>query len=338
MAALDQLYDQQPPVTMASWLADFESTQVAPIYRIADELMVEVREHAVASAHGARSATSYITCGLATYRQPEVIFTWAAGSLEIQAAAVAAALRAVGRAVASGTLILRPGVGFYLGEDALVEHVGLSGLLFVPAQAMPGLTPVPGALHAIAVTSAELEVAMMMSPHRVISRLGLLHRRFPCPAWSAPRRSVATPWEPTILATSPRAVVPGLTVERDGVTLTVRLPRSSAAHFAEVLGAMGDAGVALVTAPSPDADAHRVWNAGSRDAVTVTRPRTSPTGVAGGFLRIVDGEHLAATALEDGYQLTVDAVGRDELLAVLACGLTWYAHSDAGDVQVRLDG
>jgi hypothetical protein len=245
---------------------------------------------------------------------------------------VTAALRAVGRAVRSG-LELRAGVSFYLGEGALLEGVGLSGLAFWPARSQPGLRPPPGALHAVAVTGAELELIGRTSVHRVLSRLGVVSAVFPWPVWSFPRRSVVRADEPTTMSASRRVALPGIVVSLDGIALTLRVPRAAAPGLASVLGALPRGGAVVLSDPDPVADGLLVWDADRQQTRAVSAPRAVGRYTAGAFVRICDGDVLSGGVVEDGFALTVDPASRDGLRAALIAGDDWRARAAAGEVR-----
>lgn len=322
---------------MASWIAEFEQSQPSPRYRVDPELEVEILEHAVATAHGPRTGTSYLTSGLATFGQPELVFTWCGPRLlGTPSAATIAALRAVGRAAAQG-LELRAGTAYYLGDGALLEGVGLSGLVFVPAQAMPGLTPRPGALHAVAVTGAEIDLIVKTTSHRVMSRLGQLYTRFPWPVWSAPRRSVVRDGETTTIGALPRAVVPGFSVALDGTALSLRLPAASGAALAAAIQdpeAVYSNGVLVSSEPDPSSDAHLLWLPDQKETRAISAPRARGTRTAGAFLRISGGDAVCGSVLEDGFTLSLDPESREAMAAALTAGRGWTGRAEAGEVQV----
>lgn len=323
---------------LASWLAEFEAPP-APRYRVAPDLDVEIVEHAVATAHGPRPGTSFVTRGLGVQGHPELILTWCGPRLlGTPTAAAIAALRAVARAAGLG-LEVRAGVAYDLGEGALLEGVGLSGLVFVPAQPMPGLAVPPGALHAIAVTRAELELVARTTVHRLMSRLGQLYGRFPWPAWSCPRRSAGTPGEETVLAQMPRAVVADLAVALDGTTLSIRVPRASTRAFRAALGdpdAMYGHGVVINARPDGACDGHLLWLPERMETEAVSAPRARGRRTAGAFLHVVGGDAVRGTVLEDGFSLALDPDSREALCAAMEGGLAWHERAEAGEVQVTV--
>jgi hypothetical protein len=219
-------------------------------YRVDPELAVEITEHAVATAHGMRAATTFMTRGLPR----EVLFTWCGPRLipTPTAGAISALRKLAGYELA-------PGGWFDLGAGALLANVGLVGFVFVPAMAMPGVTPPEGALHAIAVTADELGAP---APGRVIARLGLRFGRFPCPPWSMPRMAVARAAEPSVLARTRRVAVPGLSVALENGTLEVTVPDASRQQLDAALADPGD-GIVIIAAPDPRADAQLAWLPGA---------------------------------------------------------------------------
>jgi hypothetical protein len=338
-SAAQRLGFVEPPVFtgMASWVAEFDTWRPSPRYRIDPELDVEILEHAVATAHGPRTGVSFITRGLCAFGQPELIFTWCGPRLlGTPSAAAIAALRAIGRAAAAG-LALRPGSAYYLGDGALLEGVGLAGFVFVPAQAMPGLVPPRGALHAVAVTAAEIDLVVRTTVHRVTSRLGKLHRRFPWPVWSAPRRSVVRDGEATAIGALPRAIVPGFTVALDGVSLSLRLPAASRDALAAAIGdpeAVLAHGVVIGAEPDPASDAHLLWLPDERETHAISAPHAGGSRTAGAFLRVAGGDALRGSVLEDGFDLSLDPESRDSMCAALLAGDTWTGQAEAGEVRV----
>jgi hypothetical protein len=311
--------------------------QQVDLYRVDPQLEVEILEHAVATAHGPRMATSYITRGLVTSNQPEVVFTWCGPRLlAAPSASVIASLRALGRSVLAG-LTLRPGGSYYLGEGALLDGVGLSGLVFAPATRMAGLVPPERAVQAIAVTGAELELAGKTSVHRVLARLGMCNRQFPWPAWSCPRLSSSRADEATALAGARRVPLPGLTVALDGSTLAIRVPRASAIDLAALLIApaamLGDE-LLLPADPASDTGAVLVWDAERQRTHVFSAGRRRDRRIGGGFLQVLHGPEVLGRVLEDGFALTLDPVSRQQMCSALTAGTSWRAPALAGDVSL----
>jgi len=338
MRALDA--PQVPVVAgIASWLAEVDVSKATETYRVDPELSVEIREHAVATAHGPRAGTSFVTRGLGSLGHPELVFTWCGPRLlGTPAAAAIAAMRTIARAAAAG-LELRAATAYHLGAGAMLEAVGLTGVVFVPAQVMPGLDPPRGALHAVGVTAAELALVARAGVHRLMSRLGRLHDRFPWPAWSSPRRSVGAADETTALAGLPHAIVPGLVVALDGTDLSIRVPRASATALNAAIhdpSAVYAHGIAIAGEPDRDADAHLLWLDDRRETIAVSAPRARGRRTAGGFLHVAGGDALRATVLEDGFSLAFDPDSRSRLAGALANGLGWIGRAEAGVVRVTM--
>jgi hypothetical protein len=309
---------------LVSWLAECDPAPRRPAHRIDPALMVEIVEHAVATPHGPRTAVSFVTNGL----DREVVFTWCGPKmLGTPCAATIAALRRIGRASSSGTA-LHPGASFFLGEGAFIDGVGLAGVMLIPAQAMPGVAPPPGALHAIAVTAHELEAASVTSSLRVIGRLGVDRPGFPCPPWSTVRPSVARLGEPTILTATRRASIAGLTVAEERDIVEVRVPRASAEALALVVDAPGD-GVAIAAELDAAADGLRVWPARGGDPLVIGDVCSR---IAGAFVRISAAEQTSAAPLEDGYAIALDHAARRRVGAALLDGRSWRA----GDVAFHV--
>jgi hypothetical protein len=307
--------------------------QQPDLFRVDPPVAVERIEHAVATAHGPRVATSFVTHGMRVYGQPEVVFTWCGPQLlPVPSAAVIAALQALGRGGGAAPR-LRPGSSFYLGEGALLGGVGLSGLVFAPARPMAGLRLVLGAVHAIAVSGAELELAGRTSVHRVLSRLGIQYRQFPWPLWSCPRMSVARGDEATALDGTQRVPVPGVVAALDGATLSIRVPRAATIELARYLVG-GD--VVVPADPDPSADALLVWDAERGRTQVYEAARRAGRRIAGGFVRFERGTERIGRVVEDGFALTLDPVSRERLCACLAARQPWRERAVAGEVQVEI--
>jgi hypothetical protein len=314
-------------------LATVQLHQQADPCRVDPALEIERVEHAVATAHGPRVATSFVTRGMAALGQPEVVFTWCGPQLlPVPSAAVTSTLQALGRATAAG-LRLRAGSSFYLGEGALLDGVGLSGLVFVPTRAMAGLRLVLGAVQAIAVTGAELALIGRTSVHRVLSRLGAQHRRFPWPLWSCPRMSVARADEATDLEGTRRIPLPGVVAALDGATLSIRVPSAVTIELARHLVT----GNLVVPAdPDPSADALLVWDADRGRTQVYEATRRTGHRIAGGFVRFERGDQRAGRVVEDGFALALDPVSRERLCASLVVRKPWRERAIAGEVHVDI--
>jgi hypothetical protein len=324
---------------IAAWLARLDTFTETPTYRVDEGLSVEIREHAVATAHGPRPATSFVTRGLCDHRQPELVFTWCGPRLlGTPTAAAIAGLRTVGRAIVQG-LELRPGSAYALGDGALLESVGLAGFMFVPAQAMPGLSPPKGALHAVGVTAGELDLVAKTTVHRLASRLGEIYGVFPWPVWSAPRRSAGSGREETALAAFPRAIVPGLVVALDGTALSITVPRASTLALIAAIrdpAAVYAHGVAIGAEPDASADGQLVWCDDDKETIAVSAPKARGRRTSGAFLHVAAGDCVRGTVLEDGFTLALDPDSRDALCAALEAGLSWNERAEAGEVQVTI--
>lgn len=150
--------------------------------------------------------------------------------------------------------------------------LGFKSVVYVPAQRLEG---VPGvrldSLVALGLFAGEAEVVTKHGPMRVLSRLGVQHRWFPCPVWSDRGREpavTAAEMEKSRLAAVPRLnltravtmrVVPG---EGPG-TLLLRVMEAGQRALAEHLSKRPPgSSLALLTAPSQDADACLVWRPG----------------------------------------------------------------------------
>jgi hypothetical protein len=326
------------PGGLARWLARLARRE--PIrHRVDPRFSVEIVEHAVATAHGVRTARSFVTCGLAGSGRPELVLTWLPPRLlGTPSAAIVAALRAVGRAVAAGRS-LRPGSAHQLGAGAPLEEVGLSGLIFTSARPMPGLGPPPGALHAVAVTGAELALAARTSSHRVLSRLGEAFGEFPWPAWSTPRPSLGRVGEATALAALPRAEVPGLTAGIDGQALAARLPQTSVPALVAALRDPATVlvhGVVIPAEPDPRADGLLVWQPARAETIAISAPHARGPRTAGGFLHVAAGDRVRGRVLEDGISLELDPASRDSLCASLEQGVAWQDRTPDGEVRVSM--
>lgn len=190
------------------------------------------------------------------------------------------------------------------------------------AEPIPGMDLPDDAIAVTMLTAAEAEVALWLSPLRVLHRLGEAARWFPWPPWNDPRREDAGALDrgASALGSVPMLRLPSshLALEAPEVgpgargvglagTLVLGLHPQDQAAFAVNPPSRREA-VALVVARHPYADGALVWRPGQGQAEAI--------GPASGRARVVAGTFLAlgragadppvARVLEDGFLALLD--------------------------------
>jgi hypothetical protein len=288
------------------------STPVFPqwIEVIPGRLRVRVFLHEIEYENEKFSCWSYLTDGLVTQKQKEIIFTlrrdpsqkpedYPREFLDFFATVFQYAERGQLVDVGQSTLF---------GETGLGGNRDFRGIGYIEPQGFPGVETKDVLLLAgILLKNDEAQIAWDLGLTRVTALLGMKYRYYPCPPWSDLKREpVATLhamekshlWE--IARVPARATY---YEERKHIFLSV-LPssRASLQGFLDKLPPTKP--LALRTQPDPRANACLVWHSGHNQPVAITPPDSNRSRKTGAFLAFVPEQDANDIRMvEDGFFL-----------------------------------
>jgi hypothetical protein len=281
---------------------------------IPGSLAASVYLHDVKQHEGSARCWSFVTMGLAAHGQREVVFMVkipaGANPAEVTTEPLRFAVMLM-QLASQGKLVKHGGFSELRGAG----YLGAPGILYVNAPTITGVELPTGALLAIRVTEAELQVLRDQGATRVLSALGKTFRHYPYPPFSdASRGDIASPamYKGSILEGVPHLQVHGWSrLANDKVTLEIT--EDAAATFAQALVNLpATAGFALYTHIDPTCDGCLVWSTGQADPSAITPPDSAGQKLCGAFVLVVPQQQANAVRIhEDGFALLLtDATAR----------------------------
>jgi hypothetical protein len=331
------------------------------------QLSARIFLHDVATALGEIPCWSFVTEGLAPYRQPELVVTLRRRPSE----GVADYPRAV--LDLFGVVYQRARDGRVATAGAVAEfpldvlgHGAPTGVVFVPAQPLPGVGRLQNALAGLLLRPEELRAAQQVGPSRATALLGQATRCFPCPSWSdRDRPAVLSPADvrASVLGNTPCVPGTGTVVRmyrsrretsppaRDGAPGTflaaapgkqieLRVPTGSRACLDEALGGLPPCTpLALMTTPDPYANARLVWKPGQKAPEVLLAHDSDALHVTGGFVALAHapGARDVGTVLEDGFSLELSESSWARLLQAVRDGVPLDLPGTDGEMGLSLD-
>jgi hypothetical protein len=298
--------------------------------------------HSIETAHGQLSCWSYVTNGLATRGQKEVILTVACEADEATQAFPSDPLQLFGQinqlTLAGDVLDVGGTITFDSRNLILGRHV-----MFIRAQPLQGVD-VPGSgLAAILVTQEEVFAAIAFGVTRVMARLGFASRYYPCPPWSSRRRfgiSLERMQSETVLASVSRKHVSGARVVQEGPRATIRCTRRASTELAQCLrGLQGEECLALLTDLDPTANGCFVWEPGQSGPGAITPPHSDGSRLSACFALFVPHQPEDETKLiEDGVGFILTASSWSQVHQALLAGenLT-LASKKGGTISIEIN-
>jgi hypothetical protein len=329
----------------------------APVTMIAEEpvvpggVVVRIYGHAIETQRGPLDAWTFVSDGLRTFGQKELVFTVkrAPGEKDgdyprdlLAFYRTVDALARRGRVVdVGGESRTRPTSRGFLGRPEF--HC----ILYTPYQPLDGIPIAGPSITALIVTCNEAD-ATQFGLTRVMARLGAAERFYPTTPWADRERpELIGPDEDagSVLAKMPlaRFARAGVRRERSGkVVLTL------GTAYAEVMrrffGRMTErSAFALLVTVDPSADACLVWSPGQKEAIAISPPGSTGSRVAANFVAFAPGvDRDQVTVLEDGIAVASTAPTWNKLKSALESGtalslpslgqgfeIVWRAAEDA---------
>lgn len=270
---------------------------------------------------------SYLTEGFARYGQAEILFLLRRTPLDPEPSTwPLQALAAVAERARAGDIVRAGGhTGFAPSSYLTMRDWG--GWIYLPAQRGAGIAP--QALHAVAVTHDELQVAKAFGAQRIAGRFARVAAYWPAPPWSEPHPSFAPHDELTTSLLASIRVIGGLdiTVTRAGERVLAQVPRAMIGELRAALAALpADAPLAIATTVADSADAAMVWQPGQDTASAIHAPDSTGLRVAAAFLLLVPQQEKEVMQLvEDGYAAHLTDVTWRKLRGALGDGAPFSA-------------
>jgi hypothetical protein len=279
----------------------------ARVVLVPKKLVVDFHAHGSAAGDTAQFLSA-VSEGFNRYKQRELAITLRLGPTEDPTEKMRDLTRyfsTVWRWAQEGVLV-DAGDCTHFGERGLFGG-SANGLVYTDARDIPDVELPPDALAALVVNDEEVRLAMGFGAYRLLARLADHYAQFPFPTWTdLTRPSLATPRElESQLTKLKRVRARGACYLLEKGRIRVSLPVSARAVLAQGIAALAPgAPFALLTDPSPEANALAVWYPGQQEAKTVITEGSQGLRVTGAFLAIVPGGQSDRTnRLEDGYTL-----------------------------------
>lgn len=302
-------------------------TPPARVSLVPDKLAVSVMALDIASANGPVPCWVYLSEGLRACGQREVAF--ALRRLPTEAAdrypheplhlfRTVLSLAEHGQAIETGAVM-------ELGPPPLLNNPSIRGIGYLRMHPLLGLRAPEGALAAIALFGHEVDVARLHGLTRIVARLGLSTRQYPCPAWcERDRPALVSPacFNQTALSRAATIRISGTiaTLEANQVSLLVP-SRAIGQARAQLSQIPESAPFALLCDLDPHADACLVWQPGQQGPVGISPSGSSGHRVAGTYFLVVgDQASHSARILEDGFVVMTTAPAITAIRRALSSG------------------
>lgn len=311
---------------------------------IPNKLAVSIYFHNIVISGKSVPCWSYVSDGLISLKQKEIIFT-------LQALAGEDTSKFPTQPLQIFVLIYKTAAQQKLSNAGDVIPLGEKGLYgFLTIALMPPLVEIPNInfnrpmLSAVLLTKDESLVAKSFGLTRVISRLGYEQKRFPCQGANARDRQPIN-WQigvqKSVIKNLPRTPVKQASVylsagEHVVLSLPTLLHTAMASAFKKH---PPNKPLCLLTQLSPSQEGCLVWLADSGATEMHMRPNASGDSIGGSFILLEPGQTKdGAAILEDGFSmqfspdnwsLFIDAVANKQFFHIQGSGgdmdfiLTW---------------
>jgi hypothetical protein len=271
------------------------------------QLAAQVYFHEIESSAGAIRCWSYITSGLLTHGQKELIFTLRCAPDEPNNTFPDDPLHLFSffhQLAQNGQLVDAGGVTQFGEQNFLGRH-----LAYMYPQPLEGV-PVPHrAIVALLVTDDEVSAVQEFGISRLMSRLGHASSHYPCPPWSdrsRPGLSFERARQESILARVPRFHAPGVRIVREGQRVVLRVaPQARESLQRNLKQVPRNSSVALLTEIDTTANGCLVWDPDQPGGpMAITPPGGDGSRLCGCFALFVPAQKRDEVRLfEDGISL-----------------------------------
>jgi hypothetical protein len=330
---LDRLFSKKTPPT-APWSFPHR------IEGLTDTLAFTVFEHEITTLGRVIACWTFVSDGLVGMGQKELALTIKRGrdehpegiAREVGSFLVDMYRRAgQGRRVDVGDLTLFGGPG----------PAGVRGFAYVAPETLPGVELPLLTLAAIALIGLEAPLARNYGPARVLARLAVHYRHYPCPPWWERGRAAVAAGagdDTSLLAQMVRVHVRGVCARMAGsnVRLSVH-PGAREALQRTLFETPSDVAFAMLIAPDPEADGMLVWRPGDDQLAAATPEGSRGERLSLAFVGFAVGvDDVGGRVMEDGAMLMFTTEAWATLGAALAAGEPLTLSPTVGNVGLEL--
>jgi hypothetical protein len=294
------------PATAASQASSSTTDFPRSVEVIPGKLNVKVFLHDAKNGDELVHCWSFLSDGLAAYKQKEIIITVRRDGVQRPSSFPQEYLelfRAIYQFAQQGRLVDVGDLSIF-SEAGFAGHKDFRGLGYIEPEHLPGVdTGDVALLSAIMLKGEEAEIASNYGLTRVTALLGARYHYYPSPPWSdLSREPVATLAE---MKSSPLSNVGRLAVhgsyyeQSNHIVLT--LPFSSRTRVHRLGELPSSAAVVLLTQPDPRANACLVWRPAKQAPFAITPEKSDASRKTGGFLAFVPQQEATEfRIIEDG--------------------------------------
>ncbi|HYL12577.1 MAG TPA: DUF3480 domain-containing protein [Terriglobales bacterium] len=276
---------------------------------IPGKLKVRIFLHDIHYHNETIACWSYVTEGLWTLKQKELIFSLRRDSgqkPEDYPHDILDLLEGIYHFAEQGRLVDVGSVTFF-GERGFMKEKDLLGIGYIDPQDLPRVeTPGP-LLAAIFLKGDEATVALALGLTRVTNLLGMKYRYYPCPPWSeVKRRPVVSrkDVQNSVLLKIPKVSIRASYYEEEKRIFLSLLPSAHERLQKALEEAPPDQPLALLTNVDSRANASLVWVSGQKQPAAISPPNSTGSRKTGNFLAFVpEQKENQMLLVEDGYSL-----------------------------------
>lgn len=297
--------------------------------QLSENVFVDVYSHCVPGAKNSR-AWSFLTKGLKTFGQPEIIITVLQRPGDTDTGFVEDPLKflAMIPELAKAGKIVGPGSQTRLGGKHFISPQ-FTGLVYGIPQSFKDVPMEPDTIAGIPVTAEELAVYQISGPSRILARLARLSTFFPYPTWcDRDRKSVFSADDVETIKGEPinqaaSTVLFDATLLVEGKNVKLRVPPLARAKLAAVLGKLpGDVPLILSLGFDSDVNAFLVWS--TKENLAVGPNGSDISKVGGSFIEFVGRQPKnEVMQVRDGYVVFLKDGDWAELKTSISAGKTF---------------
>jgi len=281
---------------------------------VPNQLKARIYLHDIPSQSGVIACVSFVTVGLWSQKQKELILTFhrrPEDKPQDYPVPVLKFLKVVYEFAKTGRLV---DVGDYteFSPAGLFGDGRVRGIAYIRPQPLEGVEVPDPLLAGILLFDDEVEVAKSFGVTRVMANLGREYKYYPCPPWSERSRasviSGKAVTKQSVLAKIPRTATAGMSyrVEKESEIILSVLTDAADRLQAKLARIAPDSPIAFLTEPDPLADACLVWQPGQSELRAITPPASTGSSRTGNSITFAPRQKVNDFRyVEDGIALTL---------------------------------
>ncbi|MBS1991052.1 MAG: DUF3480 domain-containing protein [Cyanobacteria bacterium SZAS LIN-3] len=259
------------------------SAELLDTVQAAPDLKVKIYKHTLHMTSKRPVVWSFVTDGLKTNGQQEMVLTVLKRSSESNDAYPRLPIKLfglIGQLAGQGKLVTTGGYTEFKNQGFLAPQ--FKGLIYTPVTNLQGVPLPDNCIAVVPVTDDEITVYQTAGPSRLMARLGRDAHFYPCPTWcDRDRSSSFSPGDITEMQEDPvfrsaKAQTFALTAMQDNDQLSLRLTDKTSALLLDLLQQLpSDSALRLALGIDPRADALLVWETKQQDNRSMIAPAGS---------------------------------------------------------------